>query len=63
MKRWTTQWLGYIFCEFSFRWFDLFDVPADDSIWRWYHHWSSFIGGAAYSAGCCLYGFFEQEGE
>ena len=55
----VTEWLGYVFCEFSFRWheaFDgLFDVPFYEWDWRWHHHISSFIGGKAYSIGCWFY--------
>ena len=51
----VTECLGFVFCEFSFRWFDAFDVPYDERTWRWYHRVSSFIGGNSYAIGCWLY--------
>ena len=51
----TTEWLGYIFCEFSFRWFQLVDVPYDDEDWKWYHHIVYFIGEKSYAIGCYFY--------
>ncbi len=49
------RWLGYGFCEFSFRWFRQFDVPYDDADYRWYHRVSYFIGSTAYTVGCYFY--------
>jgi hypothetical protein len=48
--------IGYVFCEFSFRWFDRFDVPFDEADWRWYHRVNYFIGSASYGTGCFFYG-------
>jgi len=56
IKCWMTEWLGYIFCEFSFRWFRLFDVPYDDEDWKWYHHVIYSIGERPYALGCYFYG-------
>ena len=52
----TTQWLGWAFCEFAFRWFDVFDgaIPGDED-YRWYHRVPCFIGDKAYSVGCWFY--------
>ena len=44
--------IGYVFCEFAFRWFDRFDTPFNEADWRWYHRVSYFIGSAPYGAGC-----------
>ena len=61
----VTEWLGYVFCEFSFRWYEafdgLFDVPFYEWDWRWHHHISSFIGGRAYSIGCWFYGLGDED--
>ena len=57
-----TAWLGFVFCEFAFRWFDVFDVPFDDEDYRWYHRVSNFIGGTAYSIGCWFYNICKKEG-
>jgi len=50
-----TQWLGYMFCEFSFRWFNVVDVPVSDDCWKWYHHAIFFIGSKSYLTGCYFY--------
>ena len=55
-----TEWLGFVFCEFSFRWFDIFDVPLHEEDWRWYHGMSYSIGGASYSIGCWFYNVGEN---
>ena len=53
------EYLGYVFCEFSFRWYSAFngllDVPFYRQEWRWYNHVSSFIGSSAYSIGRWFY--------
>ena len=51
----TTQWLGWAFCESSFRWFGLFDVPLDEKVWAWHDHVSYSIGGNLYRVGCYFY--------
>tara|TARA_Y100000034_G_C6632349_1_gene276104 strand:+ start:364 stop:555 length:192 start_codon:yes stop_codon:yes gene_type:complete len=55
LKSKVTIVLGYVFCEFSFRWFNMFDVPYLDEEWRWYHRAAYFIGGQLYSIGCFFY--------
>ena len=54
-------WLGWFFCEFSFRWFRCFDVPGDERDYRWYHRVSYFIGGKSYSVGCYFYNMEESD--
>ena len=55
-----TGWLGFVFCEFAFRWFDIFDGPIKgDDDYRWYHGVSYLIGGTAYSIGCWFYNIGE----
>jgi len=49
------EFLGYVFCEFSFRWFELIDVPYHDEEWKWYHHGVYFIGSKPYALGCYFY--------
>ena len=61
MKAALCEWLGYLFCEFSFRWFDRFDVPYLDEDWRWYHRVVYFVGRVPYSVGCYFYNVTEQE--
>ena len=53
-------WLGWGFCEFSFRWFRWFDVPYDNNDYRWYHHISYFIGQKSYAFGCRFYNMEES---
>jgi len=61
MKR-IAPYLGYLFCEFSFRWWDLpFDVPYIDKDWKWYHHVVYFIGSKPYSIGCYFYNLYPEK--
>tara|TARA_Y100000310_G_scaffold330521_1_gene402338 strand:- start:29 stop:229 length:201 start_codon:yes stop_codon:yes gene_type:complete len=54
-KKKVAEWLGYVFCEISFLWFEKFDVPYRGKDWRWYHRIVYFIGGKFYSIGCYFY--------
>jgi hypothetical protein len=56
-----TDWLGFVFCEFTFRWFDAFDVPFDDKDYRWHHRVSYLVGSASYSIGCWFYNIGEAD--
>jgi len=49
------DYLGWVFCEFSFRWFRWFDVPYNEEDYRWYHHISYFVGQKSYAVGCYFY--------
>jgi len=50
------DWIGYVFCEFTFQWFDrMGDVPWDEEDWRWFHHIYYFIGCIPYRIGCFFY--------
>ena len=54
--------IGYMFCEFTFRWFDYIgDVPWADEDWRWYHHVYYFIGNVPYRVGCFFYNLQDDE--
>lgn len=54
--------LGYVFCEFAFRWYDCMgDIPWHEEDWRWFHHVGCFIGGVSYSVGCFFYGLQESQ--
>ena len=56
------DWIGYVFCEFTFRWFDYTDdVPWLEEDWRWYHHAQYFIGNVPYRIGCFFYGLQDDE--
>ena len=55
IKNEIAEWLGYVFCEFSFRLFEKFDVPYMGKNWKWYHHVVFFIGSKFYSVGCYFY--------
>ena len=56
-----TGWLGFVFCEFTFRWFDAFDVPFDDKDYRWHHRVSYLVGSTSYSIGCWFYNIGEAD--
>jgi hypothetical protein len=60
MKNKIAGLLGYIFCELSFRWFNVFDVPYQDEGWKWYHRVSYFLGEKSYSVGCYFYNIEES---
>ena len=55
--------LGYLFCEFAFRWFDYFDdIPFEGDMEnhtkadvKWYHRVIMGVGDRAYSIGCRFY--------
>ena len=60
MKAGLCEWLGYIFCEFSFRWFDRFDVPlseVDEEDLTPLQRLSYFIGSKPYGWGVYFYNF------
>ncbi len=59
----VTEFLGYLFCEFAFRWFDRFDgtpfvgdmenhTEADVQL---HHRFIMAVGGRSYSLGCRFY--------
>ena len=52
-----TGYLGWAFCELSFRWFSLYDISFYDDKWRWHHFVSWYIGNSFYRAGCWFYSF------
>jgi hypothetical protein len=49
------EYLGWLFCEVTFHWFDLFDVPFDEREWRWYHRANYAVGRLPYRLGCWCY--------
>jgi len=51
--------IGYVLCEFSFRWWDLFDKPVGD--WRWWNHVIYHVGRPTYIVGCFFYGLNDNE--
>ena len=56
------DFIGYVFCEYSFQWFDVFDFPANgDDNYKWYHGPSNFIGGVFYKTGCFFYGIQDDK--
>lgn len=62
MKAALCEWLGYLFCEFSFRWFDMFDVPLSDDPWdesefNLFHRFTYAVGSRAYNVGCYFYNY------
>ena len=56
------DYTGYVFCEFAFRWFDVFDgpIPGDED-YRWYHCVPNFIGRTSYRIGCFFYGLQDDK--
>ena len=55
------EYLGWLFCEGSFRWFDRFSVPYDEREWRWYHRVNYSIGSLSYGLGCWCYAQDESD--
>ena len=56
------DWLGYIFCEASIRWWDLFDDGS--TIEEYPTRWETFIysiGVPSYRIGCFFYSFQDDE--
>lgn len=54
LKNKVAGWLGYVFCELSFRWINKVEIPYFED-WKWYHRLSYYVGEKLYSAGCYFY--------
>jgi len=59
------DWLGYIFCEASFRWWNIFDDGSDlerkiSYLTRW-EMLTYGIGIPSYKIGCFFYGLQDNE--
>jgi len=65
MMHHLTEFLGYLFCEFAFRWFDHFDdtpfvgdmenrTEADVQL---HHRFITGVGSCTYSLGCRFYNY------
>ena len=58
------DFIGYMFCELAFRWFDIFDGPIEgDDDFRWYHRIHDLVGSTSYRAGCFFYSLQDDDYE
>lgn len=60
MKVALCEGLGYLLCEFSFRWFDVFNVPlseVDEKQLTRVQRVTNFIGDKSYSWGVYFYNY------
>jgi len=51
--------LGWLFCEISFRWWDMFDGEEawDQENWSWFHQTHFRIGEIFYQTGIYFYNY------
>lgn len=64
-----TEFLGYVFCEFAFRWFDVFDGTPfvgdmeghTEKDVRYHHRLIMGVGSFTYSTGCFFYNYGETQ--
>jgi len=55
------EWLGYIFCESSFRWWNLFDdTPVEQHPTRW-DVVTYLVGVPTFKIGCFFYNLQDDE--
>lgn len=53
-----SEWLGWVFCEASFRWFQMFDVPlslSEEEDLTLLQRFVYFIGSKSYGLGVYFY--------
>jgi len=59
------DWFGYVFCEASFRWWDMFDDGSnlEDKVYRptYFDRMTYLVGVPSFKIGCFFYGLQDNE--